>query len=462
MAIAARRPSQSLAGTVTPRLSPPPPTSTWRDEYVALAARAGIALMPWQQIAARYLMARGRKQWRYREVCIVAARQNGKTELIKAKVLDSLKRGRKVLHTAQNRSLPRQVFIAVANAVDPFDLFSRPRFANGQEEIRTVNGGSYQIIAPQRGARGLSADDLIIDELREFEDFDFIAAAAPTLTASKDPQILYLSNAGHDDSVILNDIKRRAGEDDPGLAYLEWSAEGELDAGDPRAWAQANPALGRLPGLAENIARAYATLPSEVFETEHLCRWVASMVPSLVTDIAWRAGEADTLEDPVRPSLGIALDPNGRRASAYLAWQTSDGLVALRPLMEVEDDVALDIDELGKQLRQDITHSRVRKVGHSAITDQPLARYIGKPKPIDGREYANASQHFAALVEGHKIRWSGGRMTDELRNTVRKQTQAGAWAAVRSKDDKPIPSVLAAIRAVWLASGPKPAPPRIF
>ena len=71
-------------------------------------------------------------------------------------------------------------------------------------------GGEYRIVAAQRGQPGLSADLLIVDELREFEDFDFIAAAAPTIFASANPQILYLSNAGTERTVVLNDLKQRA------------------------------------------------------------------------------------------------------------------------------------------------------------------------------------------------------------------------------------------------------------
>src|SRR5690606_3387304 len=102
------------------------------------------------------------------------------------------------------------------------------RYAQGQEEIFMPDGGSYVTIAAQRGARGESADTLIVDEVREFEDFDVMAAAGPTLGASPDPQIIYLSNAGNAMSVVLNDLRRRAevGED-PELAYLEWSAPPE-------------------------------------------------------------------------------------------------------------------------------------------------------------------------------------------------------------------------------------------
>ncbi len=97
----------------------------------------------------------------------------------------------------------------------------RIRFGAGQETIEMRNGGKYRIVAPSRGgARGPSNDDVIVDELRELTDYDFIGAAKPTLAQSRDPQIVYLSNAGEDDSVVLNDLKLRLG-DDPSLCYID-------------------------------------------------------------------------------------------------------------------------------------------------------------------------------------------------------------------------------------------------
>ena len=153
---------------------------------------------------------------------MVVARQNGKTALLRALICMKLLQGRRVMHTAQNRELPREVFTEVADAfVEHWraDLKKLPRLANGQERIELRNGGLYRIVAPTRGgARGPANDDVIVDELREFDSFDFIAAARPTLTASRDPQMLYLSNAGDETSVVLNAIRKRAGADlSPGL-----------------------------------------------------------------------------------------------------------------------------------------------------------------------------------------------------------------------------------------------------
>jgi hypothetical protein len=440
-------------GYAEPRIAPPLPLHSEDRAYAKAAKSAGLRLFPWQAIAAKYLMARERSRWTYREVSITVARQNGKTTMLVPRILWGLEHGRRIVHTAQNRELPREAFMEVARVIPRRLLARPPRLANGQERIEAVTGGSYKIIAPQKGVRGLSGDDLIIDELREFVDFDFQAAARPILAASSDPQTIYLSNAGDDESAVLNALRESNAER---LAYLEWSASPELEAGDPEGWAQANPSLGHLPNMRAELEYAFETLPAEVFETEHLCRWVASMTAPLVRPADWEAGRVAELSPPRRPKLGIALDPAGRRASAVLAWDQPDGTYAVHPILEVSGE--LNVDELGPHLRREATRHHAREIAFSATTDVALARYLPAAKALDGRLYANASASFAQLAEGRQLRWvDGDAIGEDLRHVVRKPQADGAAVAVRDGDE-PATAALAAIRAVWLASAPRLVP----
>jgi len=258
MALKATRAAPALLGHASPRIAPPVPARTLSAEFEAVSSEIGIELFPWQKVAARYLTALGQGDaWLYRHVAIVVARQNGKTRLLVPLIVSRLRMGHRIMHTAQDRNLPREVFSEVADIMgsSPGQLAIKngrivmPRFANGQEEIRMKNGGIYSIVAPTRGgARGPSRDLVIIDELREMTDHDFIAAANPTLQASSKPQMLYLSNAGDESSVVLNAIKKSQAED-PTLAYLEWSAAPERPDDDRDGWAEANPSIGHLPGI---------------------------------------------------------------------------------------------------------------------------------------------------------------------------------------------------------------------
>lgn len=472
MALPERAAAPKLLGREKPRIAPPLPARSQVKDFVEVSTALGIKPYPWQRTAMRYITALAPgDRWLYPEVGIVVGRQNGKTTLLVPLVVSRLRAGHKIMHTAQNRSLPRDVFDQVAEIMSrDTALFSsrngrpvKPRYANGQEEIRLTNGGIYRIVAPTRGgARGPSNDLVIVDELREMKDHDFIGGAEPTLLASPYPQMLYLSNAGEVDSVVLNAIRERA-DKDPSLAYLEWSAAPERAADDREGWLEANPSIGHRPGVIEYLERKHeshrlgGTLG--IFETEHLSRWVNSLREPLVSEQAWSHAEATELEEPTRPYMAVSMDPSGTRASAALAWPQADGTIALRMLFDVRGD-PIDTDRLGTDMREMARTRRVANVGFDPMTDAALARYFPKTEPVTGSKYANASSRFVSAVEAGTARWMDcAAVSEDLTWTARKaHEESGSFQAVRGNDDRPITATLAAIRAVWLASEPKPAP----
>jgi hypothetical protein len=437
-----------------------------------------IRLMPWQEIAGRYLTATSKDGLSlYREVAIVVARQNGKTLLLKPHIVRRLRAGRRVLHIAQNRELPRAMFGAIADALsDTPELFPKrrgkviwPRYGSGQEEILLANGGSYRIAASNRGgARGQSIDDLLIDETREMVDWDVVSAAEPTMTMSADPQTVYLSNAGTDESVVLNALRERAmSGTETDLAYLEWSAAPDREPDDRDGWAEANPALGHFPQVLRELERSYTARRADgqmaIFETERLCRWLRTMREPFVDLAAWMKCKGQ-LARTIRPCMAVSMDPSGKRASAAIAWRQPDSTIALRLLFDVPGD-PIDTDKLGKDLRSMANRLRVTTVGLDPMTDAALGSHFRKIEPVAGPKYANASARFAAVVESGKLRWDDcAAVTDDLTWTARKtHNEKGAFEAVRGNDARPITAALAAIRAVWLVStAPRPSIVRSF
>lgn len=450
-------------GRAKPRIAPPTPARSLLAEFRNCAADLELELMPWQEIAARYLTAvTAAGGWLFPELALLVARQNGKSTLLLPRILLELRAGRRVLHTAQNREIPRETFELLAGLLDGSDEVAPRgiRWANGQETIKFRNGARYILVAPRHGVRGHRADLVIQDEVREQHDESLRAAMLPTLTASRNPQTIYLSNAGDEESVVLNGLRRRKDEHGP-LAYLEWSADPARSLDDEAGWAEANPALGHTITL-ERLREFRQTLTAATFETEHLCRWVVSTRERLVDEYAWDVCHG-AVPEPRRPFMGISMDPSGTRASAVIAWQLEGGDVAVRLLFDVPGN-PIDTAALGKDLRQTALRLGVAGVGFDPISDAELAKYLRKPEPISGAKYANASARFVTAVNGRRIRWDDARqVTEDLSWTARKpHDESGSYQAVRAKDDRPITAALAAIRAVWLASGPKPAAPKVM
>jgi hypothetical protein len=446
------------------RVGPPLSTYSLCSEAYAASDDLGINLYPWQAHALDVMMSCTEdEQFLYREVAIIAARQNGKSKILLPRITWSLEHGRRIIHTAQNRLLPRKVFMELARYYER-EPEAYIRKANGQEEITLPNGGSYMIVAPQRGARGLSADDLIIDELREMEDFDFIAAAEPTLTESLNPQVIYLSNAGTDQSVVLNDLRERAAEDS-NLAYMEWSAAPERAVEDQDGWREANPILNHgqltLPRLQALYEKYWAAGELAIFETEHLCRWVKSMLPQLVSGVYWHQAHGQVEWKPTRPVMGISVDPDGKRASAVMAWKQSDGRVALTIIGDVDAD-PVDQTAFGVALQEKQSEFGISEVAYDPWTDQHLSKHFLGARAVQGAEFANASERFVRAVEtGGLVHQWAERLSEELPHASRKNSSQSAWMAHRA-GTRSITTVLAAVRAVWLASEPRAVVGDIF
>jgi hypothetical protein len=468
-----------LVGSPSPRIAPPLPLRHDLGGYREQSAHLDIEPMPWQDTAATYLTAKDADgRWLYRDVAVVVGRQNGKTTLTKPLIVQRLRAGRRVMHIAQVRELPRIMFEAIADALEASDsdLFPRrrgkiiwPRRGAGSESIVLTNGGTYRIAAAITGsARGHSIDDLLIDELREMDSFDVVNSAKPAQRFSEDPQTIYLSNAGTDDSVVLNSLRVRAEAGDPTLAYLEWSADPDYDAGDRRGWVQANPSIGHFPQVLRDLEKDYlaAKLAGNMagFETEALCRWVKTMRPALVTPDEWNACAASGRVPRARKTfMAVAMDPDGTRASAAAAWLGPDDICYLSLVDDIKGD-PISTASVGQELRTAAMARKIGKVAFDPMTDAELAKFFKVTKSVTGMEFANATSNFVARVRAGTLRWVDADVVGEdLTWTARKENdETGSYAAVRANDDRPITAALAAIRAVWLATGLRPAAPRIY
>lgn len=461
-------PPKPVVGSELPRIAPTMPKPGRLDDYMLAAEKLRLKPYPWQKVAATYLTATDADNlWLYRDFAAVVSRRNGKTEFVLPRIVMALEDGVRVLHTAQDRALPRLTFEQLCDLInDEPELEAQVRSirtANGTEAIKFNNGGRYTLLAPSHGVRGHHGDLVLEDEVREQHDYRLQRALGPTSLASKNPQRVRLSNAGDTDSVVLNDLRRRMDEGAP-FCYLEWSADPDLDIDDRQGWLQANPALGHGLITMELLEDARRTQTPAGFETEHLCRWVVTMQPRLVAEAVWLAARAQLEPRVIRPMMAVSMDASGARASAAIAWQQTDGSIALRIVADVTG-APIDVDALGVDMRDLSLRLGVPSVGFDPLTDAALAKHFKDPKSIAGNEFANASATFVRLLNGGMLHWDDAdALTDDLAWTARRPYEglSGAWKATKAKEDRPVTAVLAAIRAVSLATGPKPSAPTVY
>ncbi len=316
----------------------------------------GIKLIPWQRwllIHAHELRWDGR--FRFRTVVILVARQNGKTTAVGGKNLWKMYvlRVGMVIGTAQNLDISEEAWDAAVEMVE-----GTPELAaevahvdrtNGKKALRLLNGSRWKIAAAsRRGGRGLSGDDVNLDELREHQTWEAWGAVSKTTMARPNAQIWAFSNAGDDKSVVLNELveKGRAAAAnpaaDPTLGLFEWSAPDDVRCTcgrpdgvhsqdcrlqDREAWAQANPSLGYTV-TEEALASALATDPEEIFRTECLCQRVERLQSDwqVIPEAVWRALADEHSEAVGRVAFAVHLAPDRSWAAIGAAGRRADGL----------------------------------------------------------------------------------------------------------------------------------------
>ena len=230
-----------------------------------------IELLPWQKWLAVHAMEitgdfATEWQFRFRVVCVLISRQNGKTFFLEPLSLfhmyalhDSL-----VLGTAQNIETAEEAWEGtISRAEDNKELkaqIARIRRSNGGKALELIDGQKYKVVASSRkGARGKRGDLVIMDELREQQNWDGWSAVSKTTLARPNAQLWAFSNAGDGTSVVLDRLRRighaAAGDpdglctisnDEPGeylddstVFVAEWSAAPDANLENPEQFTRA-------------------------------------------------------------------------------------------------------------------------------------------------------------------------------------------------------------------------------
>lgn len=247
---------------------------------------AGLHLDPWQRFILEHSLAEGDDgSWSAFEVGLVVSRQNGKNEVALARELAGLYLlGEEFLvHSAHEFSTSLEHYRRLSALIEGCPELSRRvkkmSASHGDEGVELTSGERIRFRTRTKGgARGFTADCLILDEAMYLPDSAF-GALLPILSARPNPQVWYLGSAVdqqvHPDGIVLARVRERGIRGDPAVAYFEWSIPQPIDqvdesiAGDPEFWAVANPALGIRIG-AGHIDHERGSLHPRTFAVERL------------------------------------------------------------------------------------------------------------------------------------------------------------------------------------------------
>lgn len=337
-------------GKAEPRVCTPPlraltPDTSWGYSVIEFARDIlGVDLMPWQRsLLIRMLETLPDGSLRFATVVVLVARQNGKSTVSQVLALwFMMVRGWPlVLGTAQDLETAEEVW---EGAVDLLlddageddedslaDFVDKVIKVNGKKSLVLTNKTRYKVKAANRRAgRGFSGNLIMLDELREHQNWAAWGAITKTTQAQLFSLVLALSNAGDATSVVLRYLRMMAhkaigdpdgicadedeattaptpfdfevdGEDQheddfeaweqemDTLGLFEWSAPPECDKWDRNGWAHANPALGHRI-QERKIASDCATDPEHVFRVEVLCQWLDGTMDGPFPPGAWEKG----------------------------------------------------------------------------------------------------------------------------------------------------------------------------
>jgi hypothetical protein len=459
---------------------------TLGPEAVELSAVAGLHLDPWQADAVDDILGEESPgKWAAFESATLIPRQNGKGAILECvELADLFLFGAKlILHTAHEFKTAQEAFRRILFLVDNTDMLrkkvARVRTSHGEEGIELTSGQRLRFLARSGGSgRGFSADRVIYDESYELPE-ETVAASLPTMSARPNPGVIYTSSAALDKSVVLRRVMARGRREDdrpadPGLCYIEYSADPKADLDDREQWASANPAMqvGRI--REEFVAKERAAMSDVTFARERLGIVDESKSATVIDMAAWDdAVQLDSM--PQRP-VAFALDtsPDGAFTSIAVAGLNAEGRVhvevverrrgtgwvvdrveELRDAWSPTSIVCDPIGPVGSLLPAfgvagvEITELGMREHAQACglfkqLVEAPLDRYAGTPGQVGQQKLAHHGQiGLRAALEAARKRNVG---------------EAGAWLWNR-RDDTDISPLVAASLAVYAHSRDVPTTP---
>ena len=493
-----------LKGRTEPRLwTPPlreltPDTSVGFDQVRFADEVLRRPLLPWQQFAlihAGELLPDGRP--RFRIVLVIVSRQNGKTELpaVLAPYWMFVEKFELILGTSTKLEYAKDTWDKSRKLIQKADVLETPNRwyvrGNNLTDMWTEGEESHYRIsaANEEGGRSLTIDRAVADELRQHHDYSAWNAMEPA-ASHEWSQILALSNAGDDKSVVLNDHRASALDfvnwaDEVGhenvaellpecpydwrIGIFEWSSPEGADPEDVDALLQANPRVGYGRNLQDLIlearrAKAKGGEALTGFKTEKMCIRVPHLSPAIDLQ-AWRDARFPGTLGDVRRRVVLCVDVarDGLHATAVAAAVLPGGKI------RVEAVAAWDSAfEMQQALPDLVALVKPRAVGWfpngpaaavaAALADRNKQGEARRPWPPRSVLVEAIRQEMPAVCMGLAKDVAAGQLVhsgdplldDQVESAEKREHVGGTWVFERAGDGH-VDAVYAMAGAVHLA-----------
>lgn len=288
-------------------------------ERVLKAGR--FTLDPWQLESLKDWMAlTADGKWACGTCGLAVPRQNGKSGLVEGRAeAGMVLYNEQVIYTAHLQKTATETFEEMAAFFESAKLKPRVKdikTAIGREQIILKTGARVKFLARTRnGGRGQHGDLLIFDEAQEL-DYDAQASFIPAISASLNPQVIYLGTPPDPTApgVVFRGIRDNAlnGKTEK-TSWTEFSVDEVGDITDHERWAATNPALGRRI-LRSTIEAELEQLAPDDFARERLGWWspvVEHKEIKAIDEEAWDACASDELKPEGKTAYGIKFSADG-------------------------------------------------------------------------------------------------------------------------------------------------------
>lgn len=472
--------SETIYGSLKPRIASPSLNLPSAGPVVAqLADELGVPLLPWQNHVlndALQILPNGK--WARSSVGVLVARQNGKTSMMRMRILAGLYifGEKNAIAMSQTRQLSLDTFKQTVDMAESLDWMrkriKRVSRTNGQEELevychhypKSCDGKCERIrkyairAATHDGPRGSTADLLYVDELREI-DAGTWAAVTPVTRARPNAQVFWTSNAGDLTSDVLNEQRRRAltFESDR-MGYYEYSAPAGSSVDDIEAWKMANPAMGYT--INEQNIKDAATFDSpDAFKTETLCMWVDAIDSPWPMQV-WNECEAEiALEDGLPTWMALDLNFNRELACLVTVQQRDDGLGVF--LHEWRKEGGINDLELVGEIAAITRRFPPRVLAYDPNTAGYIAPRLAQAYiRIEATPWAGAGfaimcdQTLNAMQSRQLLHPAQDTLHSHLVSCARRPASDGGWRIARRAAQVPISAAVALVMAVGHATLP--------